>query len=130
MTHRPLMLALALLAGAHAQAQQGGVAPVTVDRAEPASQQRMQPLPPLPSEAAAPAAPEPAAAQPTEMGSATRHLLALQRSGAAASAVPRPLPGDVAQRSRERYLKSFEHPIPEHFQSSVGGKSGQGAGGR
>lgn len=125
MTHRPLMLALALLAllaGAQAHAQQGSVVPVTVDRVEPAPQV-MQPLPPV-SSLSEPVAVEPVVPKHAEVGSATRQLLALQRSGAAASAVPRPLPGDVAQRNRERYLKSFEYPIPEHFQSSVTQKSG------
>ena len=61
------------------------------------------------------------ALEPTarSVGEATRALLALQRSGDAASPVPRPLPGAVATRSQQRYLKSFEYEIPERFQSSV-----------
>lgn len=56
-------------------------------------------------------------------GEGARSLLALQRSGQAASAVARPVPGEVSRRARERYLKSFEHAIPERFQSSVTHKS-------
>lgn len=56
------------------------------------------------------------------VGVATRGLLALQRSGLAASLVPRPLAGGIADRGLQRYLKSFEHPIPERFQSSVARK--------
>lgn len=82
------------------------------------------------------AAPQAAPAEPLAeaiaepVGNSTQRLLALQRSGQLASTLPRPLPGEIAQRSRERYLKSFEREIPERFQSSVGAKSGQGAGGR
>ncbi|HUD32059.1 MAG TPA: DUF3613 domain-containing protein [Variovorax sp.] len=55
------------------------------------------------------------------VGDATAGLLALQREGRAASPVPRPIPGEVAGRSYQRYLKSFEQPIPERFGSSTGG---------
>lgn len=80
-------------------------------------------------DAAAPvmAATEPA---PRAVGDATSQLLALQRSGAAASPVPRPITGDVAARSYQRYLKSFEHPIPERFDTTVGTGSGAGSGTR
>jgi len=54
----------------------------------------------------------------------THRLLALQRDGVLASPVPRPLEGEIAQRSRIRYLKSFEREIPERFQSSIAQKSG------
>lgn len=69
----------------------------------------------------APVAPLAESAQP--VGNSTQRLLALQRSGALASPVPRPVPGEIAQRSRERYLKSFEREIPERFQSSVSQKA-------
>lgn len=101
----------------------------------------LQPLPPVdaapvPGAAAVGAAAEPtdvAAQEPAEaaehawphyrnVGEATHNLLALQRGGHVASPVPRPVPGEVAQRSRERYLKSFEREIPERFQSSVAHK--------
>ncbi|RYX89638.1 MAG: DUF3613 domain-containing protein [Comamonadaceae bacterium] len=54
-----------------------------------------------------------------KVGDATRALLAHQADGVSASAVPRPIAGDVAQRSYERYLKSFEYPVPESFGTTV-----------
>ena len=62
---------------------------------------------------------EEAALQPLRVGDATEGLLAWQRSGQIASPTPRPIPGVIAHRSYERYLKSFEHPIPEYLNSSV-----------
>ncbi|MDO9405560.1 MAG: DUF3613 domain-containing protein [Polaromonas sp.] len=70
----------------------------------------------------------PAAANPTatpvatrapQVGDATRALLAHQANGVSASPVPRPIPGDIAQRSYQRYLKSFEYAIPESFTRAV-----------
>jgi hypothetical protein len=58
-------------------------------------------------------------ATPLQVGDATQNLLAWQRSGEIASSTPRPIAGAVAARSYERYLKSFEHPIPERLTSSV-----------
>ncbi|MFS2048774.1 DUF3613 domain-containing protein [Variovorax sp. Varisp41] len=66
---------------------------------------------------------------PLQVGDATLNLLAWQRSGEIASAVPRPISGSVANRSYERYLKSFDYPIPERLGSTVGrsGSSGSGS---
>lgn len=61
-----------------------------------------------------------------QVGDATQGLLAWQRSGDIASPTRRPIAGDVANRSYERYLKSFEFPIPERMSSIV--KSGSGGG--
>ena len=61
-----------------------------------------------------------------QVGDATQGLLAWQRSGDIASPARRPIAGDVANRSYERYLKSFEFPIPERMSSIV--KSGSGGG--
>lgn len=77
--------------------------------------------------AAAPSAPSaPSAADttqplaaPRQVGDATRELLARQASGVSASSLPRPIAGDVADRSYQRYLKSFEHPIPDRLTSTV-----------
>lgn len=52
-----------------------------------------------------------------QVGDATRSLLEKQRAGSLASEAPHPIAGEVAQRSYERYLRSFERPIPESFTS-------------
>lgn len=62
-------------------------------------------------------------------GDATHGLLAMQREGDLASRTPRPLAGDVASLSYQRYLDSFKHPIPEKFTTTVS-KSGSGSSGR
>lgn len=48
-------------------------------------------------------------------GEQTRAWLELQKSNNASWGEPRELPADVAQRVYERYLRSFEQPIPEQF---------------
>ncbi len=63
---------------------------------------------------------------PLQVGDATSNLFAWQRSGEVASKTPRPIAGSVANRSYERYLKSFEHPIPEHMNSTVKTSTGGG----
>jgi hypothetical protein len=63
----------------------------------------------------------------TLIGDATLSLLALQRSGQMA-APAQPMLGAEASAAYARYLKSFNHPIPEHLDSSVGTVGG-GAGG-
>jgi hypothetical protein len=69
------------------------------------------------------------ASRPARVGDATAGLLALQRDGTAASPVPRPITGEVATRSYQRYLRSFEQAIPERLGGSVsGGTSSVGAG--
>lgn len=64
-----------------------------------------------------------------QVGDATRDLLSLQREGHAASQTPRPLAGDVASLSYQRYLDSFKFPIPEKFTATVQ-KSGSSNGSR
>jgi hypothetical protein len=68
-------------------------------------------------------------APPLQVGDAATGLLAWQRDGAIASPTARPIAGDVARRSYERYLKSFEYPIPERLNSTVktGGNSSSGS---
>ena len=61
------------------------------------------------------------------VGPGTRSWVDLQTSGAAASAVARPMPGDIAERVYKRHADSFAHPIPEElgresFVSEGGGK--------
>lgn len=61
---------------------------------------------PVPATAAVPAA---------AGGESTRAWLALQRSGAAASARSQPLSGEVMENVYARYLKSFTHPVPDQL---------------
>jgi hypothetical protein len=80
------------------------------------------------------AAQEPAAGvEAGGLGSETQQWLALQVSGASASAEARPMPGEVATQVYQRYLASFSHPIPETFQRqdfvSSGGGGGSSSGG-
>lgn len=49
------------------------------------------------------------------IGDATKSWLELQHSGKQSSEHPQQIQGPVMQRSYERYLKSFERPIPERF---------------
>lgn len=65
---------------------------------------------------------------PLLMGDATLNLLAWQRSGEIASHTPRPIAGSVASRSYERYIKSFDHPIPEHLGSTMTRSNAAGGG--
>lgn len=82
-----------------------------------------------PATPAAPTAPAPQAepAAAAKVGDATYSLLEKQRAGTLASSTPRPIAGEVAQRSYERYLRSFERPIPESFTTvaSPGAKTGK-----
>ena len=64
----------------------------------------------------------------TLVGDATLSILALQRSGQLA-APAQPMLGAEASAAYARYLKSFEHPIPEHLDSSVGTVGGAAGGG-
>lgn len=71
-----------------------------------------------------------AAANPVAPGSA-RDWMELQKSGSAASPVARPLPGELADRTFQRYADSFSQPIPEtldreEFLSQGGGGGGGG----
>jgi hypothetical protein len=85
---------------------------------------------PLPAAPPAGAAPLPTASAPverytpppppprTEIGQTTRDLLRMQAQGTHAG--PRlPILGDQAAASYQRYLKSFEHEIPEFLKTSV-----------
>ncbi len=53
-----------------------------------------------------------------EVGRTTRDLLRLQVSGAAAGK-KLPLLGDAASASYKRYIDSFKHALPEHFEEAV-----------
>lgn len=63
-----------------------------------------------------------AAAKP-QPGDETRAWVQLQTSGAASVATPPSTEGEVAEHVYQRYLKSFDHPIPLYLprQSFVSG---------
>lgn len=63
------------------------------------------------------------AASPTEVGKTTRDALAMQREGDQSAPV-RPMLEDAADRTYERYLESFSHPIPELYESRESFSSG------
>jgi len=81
------------------------------------------------------AEPVPAIDPPRFTDNQTRLWLQLQSSGAAAGN-RYAIPGQAATATFRRYLQSFTHPIPLHFEStgsnSSGGNSGSGgsSGGR
>lgn len=56
------------------------------------------------------------------VGDATHSLLQRQREGREASTTPRPIDGRVADLSHQRYLKSFEQPVPAWFGSRLDNK--------
>lgn len=55
--------------------------------------------------------------RPSDVGHATDRLLAMQRT--AKSQQPRSIDGELASRSYQRYLKSFETAIPEQFETGM-----------
>ena len=55
----------------------------------------------------------------TPVGETTRDLMAAQAAGAQASTESLPTLGATASRSWDRYLESFNHPVPEWFQERV-----------
>nr|WP_199041946.1 DUF3613 domain-containing protein [Dyella sp. ASV24] len=80
-----------------------------------------------PSATQAPADAPTSAAQPmpsadahadSEVGDVTRQLVSMQRQGTHAGKAL-PIPGQEASASYLRYLKSFEHPIPEFYEGAV-----------
>jgi hypothetical protein len=90
---------------------QNGIAPTTATAtAAPTATQ---------SAPAAPSALDDAATyNPAQFGDTTRHVLQLQVDGSLAGK-HLPMLGDEAGASYQRYMKSFEHPIPEFFQATV-----------
>lgn len=63
-------------------------------------------------------------------GNQTREWIDLQTSGRESSQAAPPLSGDVATHIYQRYVKSFDHPIPDHFsrENFVQGGGGGGSG--
>ena len=65
----------------------------------------------------------------SEIGDTTRALLQLQADGSRTGSTALPMLGEAASRSYQRYLKSFDHPIPEYFEAALP-DSKQGGGSR
>ncbi|WP_109127226.1 DUF3613 domain-containing protein [Dyella sp. C11] len=94
----------------------------------PITGQMLAPVTPAPAEpAAAPAAPVavPQATDAgnntntsTDVGDVTHQLLSMQAQGTRAGK-QLPIPGQEASASYQRYLKSFDHPIPQFFDGTV-----------
>lgn len=51
--------------------------------------------------------------------SPTHKWLELQRSGKAASTQAQPISGEVMDKVHQRYIKSFERPIPEFYEHEM-----------
>lgn len=62
-------------------------------------------------------------------GTDARAWVDLQKSGKAASKQTRPVPGEVADKTYERYVKSFDHPIPETYNRESFTSGGDSSGG-
>lgn len=62
----------------------------------------------------------------SQIGDTTRALLRLQAEGSQAGAAL-PLLGETASRSYQRYLGSFDHPIPEFFEATLPSESQGGS---
>lgn len=114
-----LLLAGGVSLGAHAQQT-----PITGQMGAPTTPSSAAPMAP------SPAAPMPSTeetATTTCVGDTTRMLLSMQRQGSNAGKAL-PIPGVEASASYRRYLKSFEHPIPEFYETTVSKNSGSGMG--
>lgn len=130
----PALAATLLAAAAHAQAAQqpltgqmlGGPAPTAHGQALP-TVDLTRPAPPPPPPVTEPPPPPPRASR-SEIGDTARGLFRLQASGQQAGA-RLPILGDQASASYARYMKSFDHEIPEFFETGVGKvKSGTASG--
>ncbi len=58
-----------------------------------------------------------------ESGEQTRSWLELQRSGEQASETQQTVSGDVAAAIYQRFVDSFEHPIPEYYSGEEAGSA-------
>lgn len=119
-----------LCAGAHAQQQ----TPITGQMLAPTASATRSDAPvayvpvastaPAPSTApSAPAASDSAPPASTRVGDVTHQLLAMQAQGTNAGK-HLSIPGQEASASYQRYLKSFEHPIPEFYETAVNNGKG------
>lgn len=134
----PLATLAVALSAPHASAQ-STQSPLTGqmlgERTTPApTVQSAQPLATVDTTAAPPAPPPPtyvpaSTAVRPQHGDSVRNLLRLQASGQQAGA-RLPILGDQATASYARYLKSFEHEIPDFFDPDVGRSSNRSSSSR
>jgi len=128
-----VVLAVSVLSGMASAQQQPITGQMMASPATAATPALATPPAPSPGEAPPAATPSPAMAQPafmsdyypTQTGDTTRHLLQMQARGDHA-APARPMLGVEASIAWRRYLKSFEHPIPEFYETAVGKSTGNG----
>lgn len=119
-------IALVISAAAHAQQDQAPSRAVAFVEAQLSSAATHSPAvnsalitdsstvaPPTPD----PAEPMPLPVRRIDIGSATQALWDMQR--ASPGVRPRPIDGEQASRSYQRYLKSFETTIPDHYESGL-----------
>lgn len=131
--HLRLVIAALLAACAAPLGVQAQQTPITGQMGAPApppADAPVAPPAPAPSHATDNAAADSTAAN-SDVGDTTRMLLGMQRQGTHAGK-PLPIPGQEASASYQRYLKSFEHPIPEFYDTTMsrngnGGNSGTGS---
>ena len=110
-------LGIAWACGVGAQAPEEAPQAAAETAVEVVAQETAAAEPPAPTSA-------PAKAPVRASGEATRRLLQAQAQGESASTHQYPMSGDVAQKTYERYVNSFSHPIPEQSASTIA-KSGQ-----
>ncbi|WP_159912936.1 DUF3613 domain-containing protein [Pantoea sp. 18069] len=119
-----LLLGLAFASAAHAQVDPADRTVASVEVAQPSPIEAGSLAQPSPAVAQA-AVQAPNAVQPLplrvrriDIGSATEALWDMQR--ASPGVHPRSIDGEQASRSYQRYLKSFETTIPEHYSTGLG----------
>ena len=97
-------------------------APAARSDAAPASAPVAAPMPA--ATPTAPSSPDESASSPTtHIGDVTHQLLSMQAQGTQAGK-HLSIPGQEASASYQRYLKSFEHPIPEFYETAVNNGKG------
>jgi hypothetical protein len=96
-----------------------------VELAAPAAGESAPPLPAYADEPADDFQAPPVYLGSDEIGDTTRHLLKMQADNSFAGP-PRPMLGAEAAAAYQRYLDSFNHPIPEFFETNVETDSGGG----
>ncbi len=113
-----LMISTAFASAAHAQADAPSSRAVAAVQTPAITAVEMAPATEALAAPVALAEQPPRRVRRIDIGSATQDLLALQR--ASPGVRPRPIDGEQASRSYQRYLKSFETTIPEHYSSGMG----------